>query len=80
LLQSDRRNRRRHGQEKRKNDFSALSSTHIGKQILAHAKENGIGQKYLIQHSAGSGKPKQLLGFRISYTACLTKQARKKYF
>ena len=26
------------------------------KQILGHAKENGIGQKYLIQHSAGSGK------------------------
>lgn len=26
------------------------------RQILAHAKQNGIGQKYLIQHSAGSGK------------------------
>ena len=26
------------------------------KQILIHAKKNGIGQKYLIQHSAGSGK------------------------
>jgi len=30
------------------------------KQILAHAKENGIGQKYLIQHSAGSGKSKSI--------------------
>lgn len=26
------------------------------KTILSHAKENGVGQKYLIQHSAGSGK------------------------
>lgn len=25
-------------------------------KILKHAKENGIGQRYLIQHSAGSGK------------------------
>ena len=30
------------------------------KQILAHAKEKGIGQKYLIQHSAGSGKSKSI--------------------
>ena len=29
-------------------------------QILTHAKENGIGQKYLIQHSAGSGKSKSI--------------------
>ncbi len=30
------------------------------KQILAHSKDNGIGQKYLIQHSAGSGKTKSI--------------------
>lgn len=30
------------------------------KQILEHAKEKGIGQKYLIQHSAGSGKSKSI--------------------
>lgn len=30
------------------------------KQILAHAKRNGIGQRYLIQHSAGSGKSKSI--------------------
>lgn len=30
------------------------------RQILAHAKENGVGQKYLIQHSAGSGKSKSI--------------------
>jgi len=26
------------------------------RKILQHAKQNGVGQKYLIQHSAGSGK------------------------
>lgn len=30
------------------------------RQILAHAKENGIGHKYLVQHSAGSGKTKTI--------------------
>lgn len=29
-------------------------------KILAHAKANGTGQKYLIQHSAGSGKSNSL--------------------
>jgi type I restriction enzyme R subunit len=30
------------------------------KQLLADAKEKGVGQKYLIQHSAGSGKSKSI--------------------
>jgi type I restriction enzyme R subunit len=30
------------------------------RQILAHAKKNGLGNKYLIQHSAGSGKSKSI--------------------
>jgi len=30
------------------------------RQILAHAKKNGVGNKYLIQHSAGSGKSKSI--------------------
>jgi len=30
------------------------------KQILENAKNNGIGKKYLIQHSAGSGKSKSI--------------------
>lgn len=28
----------------------------VVEKLLAHAKENGTGQRYLIQHSAGSGK------------------------
>ena len=30
------------------------------RQILSHAKTNGLGNKYLIQHSAGSGKSKSI--------------------
>ena len=30
------------------------------RQILAHAKTNGVGKKYLIHHSAGSGKSKSI--------------------
>jgi type I restriction enzyme, R subunit len=30
------------------------------RQILTHAKSNGVGNKYLIQHSAGSGKSKSI--------------------
>ncbi len=30
------------------------------RQILAHAKANGVDNKYLIQHSAGSGKSKSI--------------------
>ncbi|WP_445957294.1 type I restriction endonuclease subunit R [Yeosuana sp.] len=30
------------------------------RQILAHAKKSGLGNKYLIQHSAGSGKSKSI--------------------
>lgn len=30
------------------------------KQILSHARKNGLNQRYLIQHSAGSGKSKSI--------------------
>ncbi|MEO8146387.1 MAG: type I restriction endonuclease [Bacteroidia bacterium] len=42
--------------KKRKMIFPRYHQLTSVKQILAHAKQNGIGQKYLIQHSAGSGK------------------------
>ncbi len=48
------------GKKKRKMIFPRYHQLTCVKQILAHAKENGIGQKYLIQHSAGSGKSKSI--------------------
>lgn len=38
------------------------------RKMVAHAKENGAGQNYLIQHSAGSGKTKTIswLAHRLS--------------
>lgn len=44
------------GKTKKKMIFPRYHQLTAVRQILAHAKENGIGQKYLIQHSAGSGK------------------------
>ena len=48
------------GKKKKKMIFPRYHQITAVKQILAHAKENGVGQKYLIQHSAGSGKSKSI--------------------
>jgi type I restriction enzyme R subunit len=48
------------GKKKKKMIFPRYHQIISVKQILTHAKENGIGQKYLIQHSAGSGKSKSI--------------------
>jgi type I restriction enzyme R subunit len=48
------------GKKKRKMIFPRYHQLTSVKLILAHAKELGIGQKYLIQHSAGSGKTKTI--------------------
>ena len=44
------------GKKKRKMIFPRYHQLTVVQQILAHTKENNVGQKYLIQHSAGSGK------------------------
>lgn len=36
--------------------FPRYHQLKVVRNLLAHAKKNGVGQKYLIQHSAGSGK------------------------
>lgn len=48
------------GKKSKKMVFPRYHQLTSVKQILAHAKEHGIGQKYLIQHSAGSGKSKSI--------------------
>lgn len=44
------------GRKKKKMVFPRYHQLMAVRSILDHAKQNGIGQKYLIQHSAGSGK------------------------
>ena len=44
------------GKVKRKLIFPRYHQLRAVKKLLNHSKENGVGQKYLIQHSAGSGK------------------------
>ena len=48
------------GKKKRMMIFPRYHQLTSVRQILADTKENGIGQKYLIQHSAGSGKSKSI--------------------
>lgn len=41
---------------KKKLIFPRCHQLTVVRQLLAHVKEHGVGQRYLIQHSAGSGK------------------------
>lgn len=41
---------------KRKLIFPRYHQLDAVRRIIAHARKNGVGQRYLIQHSAGSGK------------------------
>ena len=44
------------GKKTEKQIFPRYHQLAVVKQLLANVKENGVGQRYLIQHSAGSGK------------------------
>jgi len=44
------------GKIKRKLIFPRYHQLKVVQKLLSHAQQNGVGQKYLIQHSAGSGK------------------------
>lgn len=44
------------GKIKRKLIFPRYHQLRVVKNLLSHAKDYGVGHKYLIQHSAGSGK------------------------
>lgn len=48
------------GKKKKKMIFPRYHQLMSVKLILAHAKQKGVGQRYLIQHSAGSGKTKTI--------------------
>ena len=43
--------------------FPRYHQLDVVRELLAHAKEHNTGQKYLIQHSAGSGKSNSLTWF-----------------
>ena len=44
------------GRTKKKQIFPRYHQWTVVRQLLAHAERNGSGKRYLIQHSAGSGK------------------------
>jgi type I restriction enzyme R subunit len=44
------------GKKKRRQIFPRFHQLEVVRQLLVHAAEHGVGSRYLIQHSAGSGK------------------------
>ncbi|MBN2425547.1 MAG: type I restriction endonuclease subunit R [Calditrichaceae bacterium] len=48
--------------------FPRFHQLDVVRQLIAHAKESGSGQRYLIEHSAGSGKSNSIawLAYRLS--------------
>ena len=44
------------GKKKRKQIFPRFHQLDAVRELLAHVEEHGVGHRYLIQHSAGSGK------------------------
>ena len=44
------------GKKKRDQIFPRYHQLDVVRKLLAHAEQNGAGKRYLIQHSAGSGK------------------------
>jgi type I restriction enzyme, R subunit len=46
----------RTGRKKLKQVFPRYHQLEVVRRLLAHAGEHGVGRRYLIQHSAGSGK------------------------
>ena len=59
------------GRSSRKQIWPRYHQLEVVRQLLAHAREHGAGRRYLIQHSAGSGKSNsiawlshQLVGLR----------------
>ena len=61
----------RTGKKKRRQVFPRYHQLDVVRQALRHAREHGVGQRYLVQHSAGSGKSNsiawlahQLIGVR----------------
>ncbi len=58
------------GKKKKTLFFPRYHQLDVVRGILNHVKANGVGQKYLIQHSAGSGKSNSItwLGYQLVET------------
>src|SRR6266571_2949833 len=51
------------GRKKQKQIFPRYHQLDVVRKLLAHAGRHGVGQRYLIQHSAGSGKSNSIAWF-----------------
>jgi type I restriction enzyme, R subunit len=71
------------GRKRRRQIFPRYHQLAVVRALLADAKKNGVGRRYLIQHSAGSGKSNsiawlahQLVGLQREPTALAAGSAR----
>jgi type I restriction enzyme, R subunit len=51
------------GRKRKKQIFPRYHQLDVTRKLLKHAQEHGAGQRYLIQHSAGSGKSNSIAWF-----------------
>ena len=51
---------RKTGKKKRKQIFPRYHQLDVVRRLLAEVKQDGVGKRYLIEHSAGSGKSKSI--------------------
>ena len=63
------------GKKKRDQIWPRYHQVDVVRQLLAHAQANGIGRRYLIQHSAGSGKSNSIAWLAHQMIGLVTKGA-----
>ncbi len=68
------------GKEIKKVIFPRYHQLDVVSKLLAYAKRNGVGQRYLIQHSAGSGKTNSMSWLAHQLVGLHDKDNRKNVF
>jgi type I restriction enzyme R subunit len=72
----------RTGRKKRRQVWPRYHQLGVVRQTLAHVRDHGAGQRYLIQHSAGSGKSNSIawLSHQLIGAQCGAEGQRKNVF
>jgi type I restriction enzyme R subunit len=64
------------GKKKRKQIFPRYHQLDVVRKLLAHGAEQGVGHRYLVQHSAGSGKSNSIAWLAHQLIGLEHKEAR----
>jgi type I restriction enzyme R subunit len=68
------------GKVKKKLIFPRYHQLNVVEELLDHAKTNGVGQRYLIQHSAGSGKSNSITWLALQLVSLHDSENRDTVF